>query len=966
MPGAPTILSHLRALPAALPARPRVLVLTTPRRRHLDAVRAALGDIPVTVFDQAQVHVPQATVDAAVAALDQAQANTLLTLGGGSATGLGKALKRARPDVRLAAVATTFAGSELTSIFGITDAGEKVTGRDPAARPDVVVHDPALLQSLPPATAVASLANALAHPVSALSTGLPDADVPTALRAVKAAAFALRQVVAAPAAPTALAAGLAAAARCARVLDAHPMGAHHRLAHRLGGTHDLPHASLHAVLLPQTLAHLRETDPALAARIDDEARDPDLAASVHDTLRRVGLPVALKDLDLDLDAVAGAVADAGLPAAFAPAALFGWRPAHDVVRTPVGGGPALRSGDLDQAQTVVVALHGRGAEASSVIGHVRHATGHAPGLAVVAPQADGGAWYRAAYNAPAAELGPQLEGAMTRVRRVLDEVRAEAPQADIVLYGFSQGACLALRLLADGAAVAGVLAPAGALPPAAQKDLPDLDGRFVLLSLAEGDRWVAHDDVTTTAGALRDAGADVRALSRPGTDHALTDRDRLWMRRLLGQAPATIPHGFGAHHQAEALPGAVPPAQNNPRHAPYGLYAEQISGTGFVAPRDENLRTWLYRIRPAAQPRAYAPLAHPTLCSGFDDVGTINLEAWNRPDEPAPHTDFVDGLITVGGAGHPALRRGYAVHFYRANADMTDRAFTNADGDLLIVPDHGRLTVLTELGSLDAGPGDVLIIPRGLRFTVLLHDPSAGGYVAEVFARHFRLPDRGPVGANGLADERHFTGPARFYEDRLAPGYRLTAKMGGAVYETTQDFSPYDVVGWHGNYVPYVYDLERFVPVSNTRVDHTDPSAFTVVSAALDETGAHALDLVVFPPRWDPTEHTFRPPYFHRNVTTEINGIVRSPGLSAPFEAGMLFVTPSMTPHGVLARTVDSHLARDDDDADRPVRTDDRSLWFQFETALPFGLTPWAKTAPERRGDWPTVWGAVPRRFVPS
>jgi len=384
-----------------------------------------------------------------------------------------------------------------------------------------------------------------------------------------------------------------------------------------------------------------------------------------------------------------------------------------------------------------------------------------------------------------------------------------------------------------------------------------------------------------------------------------------------------------------------------------------------VAPRAENRRAWVYRVRPSAQQGRLAPVAHDTFRADFaGEAPEPNLAGFAPPPIPAAPTDFFDGMATLGGAGSPRLRRGYAVHVYAANRDMEDRCFCDADGDLLLGPQLGALTLLTELGALDVGPGEIALLPRGVRFSVLLRGTAARGWAAEVFGRSFELPERGPVGANGLTDARHFRAPAPWYEDRLSPGYRVTAKLGGELYQAAQDHSPFDVAAWHGNHCPYAYDLAMFSPVGNTRVDHGDPSIYTVLSAPLDGAGAHALDLVVFPPRWDPTEGTFRPPYFHRNVTTEINGVIRdAPPDGSPFVPGITFVTPSMTPHGVLTAGVARALAGPDAQADHPRRSPDSSLWFQLETALPFSLTPWAQRAAIRIDDWPNVWGAYRTRF---
>src|SRR5690606_38496889 len=309
------------------------------------------------------------------------------------------------------------------------------------------------------------------------------------------------------------------------------------------------------------------------------------------------------------------------------------------------------------------------------------------------------------------------------------------------------------------------------------------------------------------------------------------------------------------------------------------------------------------------------------------------------------------------GAGSASLRRGYAFHLYAANRSMESRAMYNADGDFVILPEHGALTLATELGPLAVAPGQIAVIPRGIAFSVLLDGSHARGYVAEAFGRHFRLPDRGPIGANGLADARHFRAPAAWFEDRLAPDTRIVAKLGGQLHEASQDHSPFDVVAWHGNYAPWVYDLDMFSPVGNTRFDHGDPSVHTVVSAPLDEQGAHTLDLVVFPPRWDPTTNTFRPPFFHRNPTAEINGILREeihPG--SPFQPGCVFITPSLTAHGVSGRAVERTRTVDAAAADKPIQLGVTGLWFQLESALSPVLTPWA--AAHRLPDWAATWGS--------
>jgi homogentisate 1,2-dioxygenase len=454
-----------------------------------------------------------------------------------------------------------------------------------------------------------------------------------------------------------------------------------------------------------------------------------------------------------------------------------------------------------------------------------------------------------------------------------------------------------------------------------------------------------------------------------GTTHTFHLVQRLIARELLtGKAPPPPPLGLGNVHASEALPGALPERQNTPRRGPYGLYGELLSGTAFTTPRAHNTRTWLYRMRPAAQQGEFSPFAHPTLVSNFEDEPPlVNLAGFAPLPLPTAPTDFVDGLVTLGGAGSARLRRGFAVHLYAANRNMEDRAFCNADGDLLLLPQFGALTLLTELGPLRVSPGELALVPRGLRFTVALDGPAARGYVAEVFGRRFTLPERGPLGSNGLADARHFRAPSACPEDRLAPGYRITTKLGGALYEAKQDWSPYDVVAWHGNHCPYVYELAMFTPAGYTLVDHPDPSIYTVLGAPLDEQGANTLDLVVFPPRWDATEGTFRLPYFHRNATTEINGIVREvTNEHSMFVPGCTFITPSLTPHGPTASGVERHIDQNPAMADRPHRYSESALWFQFETTLPLSLTPWAHSAAIRHDDWHAQWGVYHSRFTPE
>lgn len=982
------IVDELAALPELLRERGsrRIVVLTGRSRRFVD--RLPLGQFEVTSFDQAIVHVPRDTVAAALAALDQAKADTILSLGGGAATGLGKALRLER-DVGFIAIPTTYAGSEQTAIWGVREEGRKHTGRDDRVRPDAIVYDNALFAEIPRKLTVTSLMNALAHPISALTTeALRDRGSAEGIRALDAIhhlVWALEQLALWPRSEEARREALQGAIAAAEILDRAPLGRHHQLAHYFGGLFELDHASIHSVLLPHFVGSIARSDGSLYEAIVDAAGHADLPAALFDLLRRVGAPGSLLDLAVPANEVVDAIADGSLEP-WVEDVLLGRRPSVEARRGFEAGRPATAYGgaELVAAERVIIAFHGRGSTAERMLEVADQLTGCAKEVAVVAPQAPGGLWYRASYRASNADQHGDLDRSLQFAERLIDRVVAEQGDGSrVFLLGFSQGACLATELFCRlEHKLGGLVALSGARPlPVAEQ--PPVAGRRegspVLLGVSEGDGWIVREDVELTAALFAGAGASVTLDLVAGGAHEITARQRLLARAIfLGSGSLAVQRGFGNVHESEALEGALPRRQNSPRHVPYGLYAEQLNGTGFTVERRANLRTWLYRIRPSAQHSAFEPLVHRTFRDDWQEGGADpNLAALRPLPLPEEAVDFVDGLHTVGGAGDPSLRRGFAIHLYGANRSMEHRAVYNADGDLLIVPELGGLTMLTELGALELRPGQIAILPRGLKASFLLQGKAARGYVAEVFERHFVLPERGPVGANGLAEPRHFCAPSAWFEDRLDPGYRITVKSGGALFEARQDYSPFDVVAWHGDYVPYVYDLDDFSPVGNVRFDHADPSVHLVLSASMDEPGSNTLDFVFFPPRWDPTEGTFRPPFFHRNATTEVNGIIADPSLSAagstrrgeslasPFAPGCLFLTPSMTAHGVRARSVQSELGRSDEQADRPVRIPDGSKWFQFESALAFHWTTWARSSPQRIADWPSIWGAHRPCFRP-
>jgi homogentisate 1,2-dioxygenase len=428
------------------------------------------------------------------------------------------------------------------------------------------------------------------------------------------------------------------------------------------------------------------------------------------------------------------------------------------------------------------------------------------------------------------------------------------------------------------------------------------------------------------------------------------------------------PTGFGGAHASEAIEGALPRTQNAPRRAPYGLYPELLSGTPFTVRSAENSRVWMYRLRPSFSHGPLTPL--PRGLFGAELLGVNpNRTRWRPQPIPAPpaSVDFLDGLVTLGGAGDPTLGPGYAVHMYAANADMCDRAFADADGDLLVVPQTGTLECRTELGWLRAAPGTVIVLPRAIKFAMGLPGGAARGWVLEVFGRRLRLPERGPIGSNGLADARHFVAPPASFEDRQCPGaFRIVNKLGGDLYTAAQDHSPFDVVAWHGNHVPYSYDLSLFNAMGSVTWDHPDPSILTVLTAPLDDHGRSIADFVVFPGRWEVTEHSFRPPFMHRNAASEVNIVIRTAAPEHGYDPGCTFVSPLLTSHGVAASTYDAIAALPDDAIDPPRRIPDESLWAMFESSLPFRATAWASRTPLVDDAFLELFAGLGTRFDPN
>jgi len=421
--------------------------------------------------------------------------------------------------------------------------------------------------------------------------------------------------------------------------------------------------------------------------------------------------------------------------------------------------------------------------------------------------------------------------------------------------------------------------------------------------------------------------------------------------------------GFANHFATEALPGALPQGRNSPQRCAYGLYAEQLSGTAFTAPRAANRRSWLYRIRPAAVHGTFRRAADRSITSRFDEVEpSPNQLRWNPLPIPTAPTDFVEGLHTVAGNGSPDLQSGCGIHWYVANRSMENRFFYDADGEVLIVPQQGRLRIATELGILEVTPQEIAVVPRGVRFRVDLLEGEARGYVCENFGAPLRLPDLGPIGSNGLANPRDFLTPVAAYEDREGD-FELLAKFAGHLWSARIDHSPLDVVAWHGNYAPYKYDLRLFNTIGSISYDHPDPSIFLVLQSVSDTPGVDTLDFVIFPPRWLTMEDTFRPPWFHRNIASEFMGLIDGvyDAKAAGFVPGGASLHNCMSGHGPDAATFS---AASQADTSRPQRISD-TMAFMFETRSLLRPTAWALQSAQLQSDYAQCWQGLRKHFVP-
>jgi homogentisate 1,2-dioxygenase len=430
----------------------------------------------------------------------------------------------------------------------------------------------------------------------------------------------------------------------------------------------------------------------------------------------------------------------------------------------------------------------------------------------------------------------------------------------------------------------------------------------------------------------------------------------------FGTTPGYMP-GFGNDFETEALPGALPQGRNSPQKCEYGLYAEQLSGTAFTAPRGENERTWCYRIRPSVKhvsrfSRVDIPYWKSAPCID-PDIQSLVQNRWDPVPVPDAPLSWITGMRTMSTAGDVNTQVGMASHTFLVTADMEDEYFYSADSELMVVPQDGGLRFTTELGILDIEPLEIAIIPRGLVYKVTLIDGPARGFVCENYGMKFDLPGRGPIGANCLANPRDFKTPVAAFEDRDANS-RVVLKWCGQFHETHIDHSPLDVVAWHGNYAPYKYDLRTFSPVGAILFDHPDPSIFTVLTAPSGQEGTANIDFVIFKDRWLPAEDTFRPPWYHKNIMSEFMGNIHGQYDAKPkgFVPGGMSLHNMMLPHGPDVNSFE----KASNEPMVPVKLEN-TMAFMFETRFPQHLTHFAANEAPLQDDYVDCWNGLEKKF---
>lgn len=419
--------------------------------------------------------------------------------------------------------------------------------------------------------------------------------------------------------------------------------------------------------------------------------------------------------------------------------------------------------------------------------------------------------------------------------------------------------------------------------------------------------------------------------------------------------------GFGNEFETEALPGALPIGQFSPQKVKYDLYAEQFSTTAFTAPRADNRRTWMYRIRPSVVQGDYSAIDNGLIRTApITEVPTPpTMLRWDPIDIPAAPTDFIDGLITMAANGNANGQAGIGIHVYVANKSMDKRFFYNADGEMLFVPQHGELLLKTELGHLSIKAGEIAVIPRGIKFQVQLLTDTARGYICENYGHAYVLAERGPVGANGYANDRDFHYPVAAFED-IEGEFELIAKFNGNMFRCDIGHSPLDVVAWTGNSAPYKYDLARFNVMNTVSFDHPDPSIFTVLTSPSGTEGIANIDFAIFPPRWMVAENTFRPPYYHRNIMSEFMGLIEGvyDAKEHGFVPGGMSLHNCMSPHGPEADVFEKA-----SNADLEPQRYDNTLAFMFESRYVISPTKYALEGKERQANYTDCWRTIKKHF---
>ncbi|WP_157269604.1 homogentisate 1,2-dioxygenase [Azohydromonas aeria] len=426
-------------------------------------------------------------------------------------------------------------------------------------------------------------------------------------------------------------------------------------------------------------------------------------------------------------------------------------------------------------------------------------------------------------------------------------------------------------------------------------------------------------------------------------------------------AVPTYQGGFGNQFSTEAVPGALPQGRNSPQQVALGLYAELVSGSAFTAPRAENRRSWLYRRQPSVVTGPYQPYEQPYLKTGVKDGVAAPPDPLRWHPTPIPQgdaLDFVDGLRTVVVNGDADAQTGMAAHLVLVNRSMQRRAFVNADGEMLVVPQEGALRFVTEMGVLDAKPGEVVLLPRGVAFKVEVQG-AARAYVCENYGAPFRLPELGPIGSNGLANPRDFLAPVAAFEE-TGGAYEIVKKYGGALWRNHQAGTPFNVVAWHGNLAPLKYDTANFMTIGSISFDHPDPSIFTVLTSPSDTPGTANCDFVIFPPRWLVAEDTFRPPWYHRNLMSEFMGLVYGQYDAKPegFRPGGMSLHNSMVPHGPDAEAFEKASS-----APLAPHKLDHTLAFMFESRWRFHPTAFALQEAEVDRAYADCWAGLSDRF---